>query len=364
MDLIPGTPFSGLTVEDLEAFLSTAGGEPLTWEAKADHDKSQLRPETVRRELCGFANSELGGHLILGAARQSDAWMLPGLRNNPPADLPVWVSQIADGIDPRPDVDVRDWPARADRGLVGVVMIRPVAEPPALVSDGTIYHRVAGATRPVTDGRLLAELFGRGEAARLRTEAAATDAISSLGMGPSSYGVFAFATTGGPRGFESPLFTRPVVDLMKRAVLRTLDDGRISEPNEVAIRQESVVAVAKSLGSGPTVSLSAARSGAVCLKWQAEPNTSGSAASVVITNEWSRVAWEAAIDVLSALGARGRLRIAIHVNPELRSSPVRSRHVAFEDWVAFGPPDSAELALIHRELRRGDQQGVLDDDVS
>jgi hypothetical protein len=60
-----GVPWTELDLPDVEAFLEQADDEPLLWEAKG----TQLDPNEVRRQVCGFANSHEGGFLILGASR-------------------------------------------------------------------------------------------------------------------------------------------------------------------------------------------------------------------------------------------------------------------------------------------------------
>jgi hypothetical protein len=77
-----GPSWAQLQLPDVEAFLQDAPSEPLEWEAKGDFD-----PNSIRRQVCGFANSHNGGYLILGAQRRGDSWTLDGV-GFPNGDLP------------------------------------------------------------------------------------------------------------------------------------------------------------------------------------------------------------------------------------------------------------------------------------
>ena len=83
VDTIFGVDWDALTISAVRRFLSAAGQEPLTWEAKAD-GKGPLHPATVRKAICAFANSDLGGFLIIGATESGTGWALPGLQLQPP----------------------------------------------------------------------------------------------------------------------------------------------------------------------------------------------------------------------------------------------------------------------------------------
>jgi hypothetical protein len=275
----------------------------------------------------------------------------------------VWLSQVADGVDPRPEIDVRDWPAVSERGNVGVVWIPPVAEPPAIVKDGTIYHRVAGSSRPVTDGRLLAELFRRGDAARELAVAAASGVLGFLGMNSETYANFAFAGTGGPRGFASPLFTAGAVKAIESAATAAFPGAGLRRPAQVDVFSRFVHVTVETLGSGTKLVVVASRFGAVGIQFVAPPNTSGNGPSLIVGHEWPSVAWRTGLKVLEALKATGRLYVAIGINMRLgMPGSVGRTDPDFRDWVALGPPEAAELARITREIRRLGGEAVLDPD--
>lgn len=161
-----GATWSNLAVEDVEAFLRKADQEGVTWEAKADTEQSSLRPDSIRKAACGFAN-QIGGYLILGARKaEGEGWDLPGITQ--PADEPeVWIGKILRGLQPEPRFAVKAW-HRAEDKIAIVVQIEPVAVPPCMTPQGRVYERVTGETLPVEDPILLDKLFRRGEDARAR----------------------------------------------------------------------------------------------------------------------------------------------------------------------------------------------------
>jgi predicted HTH transcriptional regulator len=197
-----GVAWPEIEIRHIERFLAQAGAEPLTWEAKADGERP-LHPSTVRKAICAFANSDLGGYLILGAAEAEDGWRLVGL-SRPPRDLGSWTSNIAREVRPTPAVDVRTWRRTNKRGPVAIVWIPPVSEPPAMTNDGIVYQRVSGSSIAVTDGRVLASLFSKGDAARSLAEQFAERALTNALQADGhrldfTYATFGFAATGGRR---------------------------------------------------------------------------------------------------------------------------------------------------------------------
>jgi hypothetical protein len=157
----------------VESFLATAGGEPLTWEAKG----TELpRPEQITRAVCGFANAVGGGYLLLGFEQDASKWKATGV-DFPNNDAPVWIATIVrNTLRPAPRVDVRDWAAGGKRAAV--VQIQPVAEPPCITSGGQVFERVSGATVPVREPSDLRSLYARGHAATAQAEAAALRAAA------------------------------------------------------------------------------------------------------------------------------------------------------------------------------------------
>jgi hypothetical protein len=63
-----GAAWNNLGLDDLARFLGDAEPEPPLWEAKG----VEANPGTVRKQVCGFANSHEGGYLIIGASQADD----------------------------------------------------------------------------------------------------------------------------------------------------------------------------------------------------------------------------------------------------------------------------------------------------
>jgi hypothetical protein len=81
-----GPAWDQLTLQDLGAFLLDAPSEPLEWEGK-----SGFNAGSIRKQVCGFANSHDGGYVIVGVERQpDDSWALDGAifpNGDPPSDV-------------------------------------------------------------------------------------------------------------------------------------------------------------------------------------------------------------------------------------------------------------------------------------
>lgn len=163
---LAGVPWSQLKLADVDAFLAQEPEETLLWEAKSD-GRERLGTHVIAKAVCGFANSERGGYLFIGAQRSGSAYELVGLSQPPAADLGAWVDQVIRGgaVKPLPWFEPRAFTKR--RGAV-VVAIDPVEQPPCITSGGAVYERTSGRTVPVTDPGELARLFAVGKAARRR----------------------------------------------------------------------------------------------------------------------------------------------------------------------------------------------------
>jgi hypothetical protein len=175
-----GPTWEALRPVDVQAFLDQADDEPLLWEAKG----TDLKAKEVRRQVAAFANGHEVGYLILGADKAvgenpEHKWMLDGV---PFPDEPtLWISNVVadreNGVRPRPDFDVRPWPA--PNGHVAVVRITPTSTPPC-IANGTVYERLPGKTQTVQDPLKLADLFSRGDQARRDAEARADRAALTV----------------------------------------------------------------------------------------------------------------------------------------------------------------------------------------
>lgn len=175
-----GVAWERLEIDDLRRFLAEGPDEGLTWEAKG----GDVRPEHVRAAVCAFANSDLGGFLVLGAARAGmREWQVGGWT---PRDEPaLWVENCvgSGGVSPMPSIAIRTWRLNDDGAQLAVVAVRPVAVPPAVTSIGEVWQRVSGASKRVVDPTILRQLFERGRAAERRAEAAAASGLVELGGG-------------------------------------------------------------------------------------------------------------------------------------------------------------------------------------
>lgn len=180
MHSIFSVDFEGLGLQHVRDFLADAGEEGLTWEAKADGEQ-RLRPETVRRVVCGLAN-QIGGYAILGARRDDETWELSGI-TAPGNETGLWLDQVLSGLRPVPRYARKHWPV-GDGRVVAVIQVQPLTLTPCLTADGQVFERVAGQTLRVTDPTRLHELLARGVQARERAEAFSKRAAESLSPGP------------------------------------------------------------------------------------------------------------------------------------------------------------------------------------
>jgi len=161
-----GASWNDLRLDHVQTYLDQADDERLLWEAKG----TTLDKNEIRRQVCAFANSHEGGYLILGAGRASGAsvehrWALDGVSF--PGEPRPWITDVVvdleRGVRPRPDFDVVAW--ETTNGHVAVVRVTPTSTPPSL-ANGTVYERLPGKSQTVRDPLRLADLFGRGDAAR------------------------------------------------------------------------------------------------------------------------------------------------------------------------------------------------------
>jgi hypothetical protein len=168
-----GTAWGDLDLEHVQTYLDQADDEPLLWEAKG----TKLDKNEVRRQVCAFANGHEVGYLILGAERAVGAsperrWVLDGVSF--PDEPMTWITNIvtdlATGVRPRPDFDVKPW--AAPNGHVAVVRVTPTSTPPC-IANGTVYERLPGKTQTVRDPLILAGLFSRGDEAQRNAQARA-----------------------------------------------------------------------------------------------------------------------------------------------------------------------------------------------
>jgi hypothetical protein len=305
-----GPDWDDLTLEDLDAFLQHAPPEPLLWEAK-----EELRAQSVRKQVSGFANGHEIGYLILGAKQRDDGtWSLDGLKF-PNADPPDAITNILanGGVTPYPDgLDVRAFSLGDDKH-VAVMRVPPAPAPPCN-TGGTVYERVSGKTIPVTDPLRLAALFDRGDGARERAAATAADAAhAALLLGRSHPpGDVQFALGLAADGYGCNLNTRPFTQQFHEGVRSSMvsvlagNDPLVGPAGPVtmpAITQDAVlqrIEPTHRLGWSWLVRVS--RDGAVGIHWTVQVQQTSLDEMV---GDQIRRAWSSADEVLNMLAPDG-----------------------------------------------------------
>jgi hypothetical protein len=244
-------PWPELKRAQVEAFLADAGDEGLVWEAKgAGDDHGPPRAESLRKAACGLAN-QIGGYLIIGAARRDGRWKLDGVQMS--AEEPkLWIGQILRRLQPVPRFEVSEAIQLDDGKVALVVKIEPVAIPPCMTPQGRVYERVSGETLPVEDPGILDRLLRRGDHARKRAEQfagrAAERAIVLPDWQPQRSVSIAIGLASVGRetdDISSRLFTEPVHDALVKSIWELLGNVR-PEDIDVAQRQDAYTAIAHS----------------------------------------------------------------------------------------------------------------------
>ena len=140
-------PWRQVGVDDVQQFLDAAQHhEPLHWEAKGT---KLPHPDSLRKTIAGLANRE-GGFFILGAERDTGAWLVNGIPFDD-REPGTWLSQLlSNGIRPAPEFDVRVLWHEGQMAVV-VVLVQPIIRAPAMV-DGRLPERHSGRTVWVEEG--------------------------------------------------------------------------------------------------------------------------------------------------------------------------------------------------------------------
>jgi hypothetical protein len=357
-----------LELEGVAAFLNRELEEGLTWEAKGSHE---IRPEQIRKAVSGFANA-IGGSLILGAERDGGAWRLPGF-DFPGGEAKPWLSNIIRELTPVPRYDIKVFSTTNSR-LVAIVAVEPIDVPPCM-SGGSVFERVSGQTIPVTDPRVLRELFSRGEATRERALELARWAASTIYVRPLSVLNVPFVT---PAEAEQPRL-RQALGLAIAPVSWPSASGRAVLRASYAERLRMLLAAREVGGLRPppaTAEPSRASVQAVLTahygRWVVRVYAQGAAAVTFSSERFGdegmpiRVAdvmselasaWTLAAGALENAGAAGEAFLALHIQSPLypphegtRISPPPTVDIARA--IVIGTPTEAELDSIRRELER------------
>lgn len=221
-----GVPWDDLDSQALVRFLRGVGrdGEAITWEAKGDHERSDLRDETVEDAVAGMANGFYVGYVVIGAAWEegSSRWQLTGLKRPRGTELGTWLDQVIDSIRPRPVVHIK--PLECESGPGAVIRVRPLAVPPAITSKGRLLIRTAKRTVPVTDPGEVRHLFERGERALERARSEAAQAANHSRTMPfdsrfSPSVTIGLAASGQPQDIDRAIYRRSFLDWLRAEFL-------------------------------------------------------------------------------------------------------------------------------------------------
>jgi Putative DNA-binding domain len=331
-----------LTAEAINEFLASEVDEGLLWEAKSD-GREPLGQHIVRKAVCGFANSDQGGYLIVGAHQVGGRWELSGLASPPAGELTTWLENlIATGVAPVPKHSIKGMAGTG--GPCAIVSVDPVAVPPALTSAGAVYERVSGATNPVTDQTELARLFAQARTARLRAELEATEAVGqafNYPVIPELVSIYSVALApASPRGARS-MMTQETYDAARTVVHTwTLGNGG-AEVTQTYFRTWSEI--------GDFSFLCRSTYGAA-FTFAAPAPDNGILALDASDGTRLREAWQAVLDVLSTAGVSGAGALAVAATGR-RATPTVVR-----------PLDSLEvdmsvIASVIREMVRSEGRG-------
>jgi hypothetical protein len=349
------TAWDDLDVESVERFLAEAGDEGLTWEAKGTITPHR---DSLRKAVCGFANA-VGGYLIIGAERGQAGWQLPGVSF--PSDEPAtWVTSIiaSGGVSPLPRFDVRVFPRQGARQAV-VLRVNPTATPPCITASGVVFLRGSGQTLPVTDQRVLADLFERGAIARSQTEASSLRAAQRMLMEAADFApehsVFAAAlcAVDGPPDKAAILFSRERGRRFADLVNAELQPATaLSYGVNGSMHQDCLRVWTATQDEGQAVTAAGFWDGAVAAVWS---STETKIMVPEIVHEAQRF-WPTLASTVRLFGGLGEAHLAVVINKGHAGFQGRGQELPRTDvrrWTEAREPTSDELESIRRELERG-----------
>lgn len=338
-------------LDDVRAFLATAGDEGIRWEAKAAdprRDDARIEAGPVREAICGLANS-VGGFVILGAVRdkKTGEWSLPGVAF--PGEPTTWLDDVAESLRPRPRIDVgRVWNLDDDRVAV-VVRVEPVAVPPCMTAGGQIFERTSGKTVRVTEPLVLARLMERGDAAR-----AAAESGARLGVGFVSEGALrdqrgvivrlGLRTTGYEPDIASRLFRESTAEQVEKIVCDNLKQDRYTRNQSALtqVQQEKLTAstvpgafVTDPAGGDRVWQVVGVWSGAVGIRCEGNDPEIG---IELLFEDIVVPAWRAAASIVPVLGGYGSAHIVLTVAATINTGRA--------EW----PPSNVHGGPIERDL--------------
>lgn len=363
-----GAAWDELSLEHVRSFLADAGEEGLTWEAKG----GEFGAHIVRKAVCGFANSERGGVLILGVGGNArTGWVVEGMAIDDEEPEARVGRVLRSGVSPWPEHRVRAF--ELDGRHVVVVEVEPVAVPPTVTSQGQVYERVSSETLPVKDPVRLAALFARGDAARAAAEANAVKAAQVL-VDPepemrepviiavreseqAGFGL-AISATAYRDDIGAALFSAGFHEAVEAAAveLRGLPHnypGGFARPFEGVYRQDATFI----RGEAPTAAGYPAVLGiggfwnGTCGAAWISTSTDVSLGSML--EHKVAPAWRHLVALVQRLGGSGpgRLALAVPGSPRLYEGP-GDEEALVQRHIELRAPNAAELESVLRELRR------------
>lgn len=347
-----GVDWDRLTLVEVEAYFGANLDESLTVEAKG----SQVHSGHVTREVNAFANSDLGGFLVLGVHRKDrkSPWIVEGWE--PPDESTTWVSNIVTTtMDPVPRIDVLPLPMGGSR-VVTVVRVWPVPLPPSVTSAGGVFYRLPGKSEPAYPASVLQRLFDRGAAGQSRawTESRlARDELARHTSRPEL--VVAMSCPSFASDISAELFREPVRAAVQRMLLdddvRTIqgppmqvrvdvDQHRMTGESHAGPRpRDGYLVELRRMGS---VAIGLARENVDEVRWAKRGGP-----------ELGRM-WRAASDLSRSLGAYGPTHLAIRVASESTGG------IDIDRWTEVGEPSAEDLESVRRELLRSLNEFALE----
>lgn len=401
IERLTGVSWEALGEEQLARFLAQAGDEGLTWEVKGgDRQGSWPRPQQIEKAVSGFANSELGGILIIGAERpdrSKPGWVLNGLKPPKEEETELAIAKlIRAGVQPTPGFRVKTFAVAEDR-KAAVIAVSPVDRPPAITRDGRVFERTTGATEPVRDPAMLARLFAAGEQAGAEAEAkaqrAARRVLESAVSGELDVGEsFRWSEASSQRGqvglgvaataygadIGDRLHRRSFAEAMER--LARARGSLISQRGAGMPRQDTYLAGQRRdcllARIDPTYAVEHARRFMIAAQWDGSVGVAslgGEGDSLALSEEEVLApAWKLACRLVLLLGGSGNLHFFLHgLGPMQRQARWPSLEAPVQRWLALdGSEDpqsyevpEADLSYVIDELRRaGGEERWNDED--
>ncbi len=356
-----GVPWEEVDPGQLAEFLKDAGEEGLYWEAK-----SEPTVHLIRKAVCGFANTERGGFVLLGVSGSvQDGWELEGFESKS-GEPGHWVGQIVQaGVSPTPTYDIHSFSVNEGRALV-VIGVDPVAVPPCITNAGQVYERTSRETIPVTDPTRLATLFERGESGHANAEASSDRAAAEMLSGrhlrlAARKARFSLALTAVayPPDITGRLFTAEFGDAAEAAGVAVAEPpgGPIPPSISTIMRQDRSLVLVELTHAFPCQVLAGGvwTGTAACL-WSAQTPRYN---LEQLINRHVRVSWRGAASLVRRLGGYGPAHLTIEIpvteamfGPEIFLEAAGGSVVVRYECAEVTEPTDEQVARILREVER------------